>query len=63
MDKRGVTQSGIPSSDKRRLPIIPLSNVQNFIKITPTFYYENYLKSETSNILQQKKTAEVSITR
>ena len=31
MDKRGVTNSGIPPYDIKKLPIIPLGNVPNYI--------------------------------
>ena len=36
MDKRGVTQIGIPSSKIKQLPIIPLSDVHNYSNKKPT---------------------------
>ena len=38
VDKCGVTKGGIPSSDIKQLPIIPLISLHNFINKTPTFY-------------------------
>ena len=52
MYKHGVTQSGIPSPDIKRLPIVPLRNVQNFSKKNPTVSSGNYLEKETSKIHQ-----------
>ena len=59
MDKCGVTQSGIPSSDIKQRPIIPLSNVHHFSKKNPTVYYENSLKKETSKTPQLKAQAKL----
>ena len=54
MYKNGVNQSGIPSSAVKQLPIIPLSNVQNFSKKNTTVYYGNSLKTETNKNTQLK---------
>ena len=54
MDKSVVTQSGIPSSEKIKLPIIPLVNALNYSKKIPTVYSGTSLKTETSKILQLK---------
>ena len=54
MDKRGVTQSGIPSSDIKQLPIIPMSNLQNYSTKKPTVSYGYSLRTETSKIPQLK---------
>ena len=45
MNKHGVTHSGIPSSEIKQLPIIPLGNVHNYSKKTQTVSYGDYLKT------------------
>ena len=54
MEKCGFTQSVIPPSDIKQLPIIPLSNIKNFSKKKPTVYSENSFRLETSKIPQFK---------
>ena len=52
VDKRGFTQSVIPSYDIKQLPIIPFGNVHNYSKKTPTVYSGYSLKTETRKIPQ-----------
>ena len=54
MNKRGVTQIGIPSSDIKQLPIVILGNVPNYSKKNPTIYSGTSLKTKTINIHQLK---------
>ena len=45
MDKRGVTQSGIPSYNMKESPMIPSGNVQNYSKKNPIVSSGTYLNT------------------
>ena len=54
MEKRAISNSGIPSPDKKQLPIIPLGNEPYHRKKNPTVSSGDYLMTVTSNIQQLK---------
>ena len=54
MDKCGVTHSGIPSHEKKKISMIPLGNVPYYREKNPTVSSGTYLKTKTRNMHQLK---------